>query len=94
MNPALSNQVGTRHRAAIGITEETDCLSLVVSEETGMISVAAFSEVERGVTIERVDQRISEHFGVSPQTMPDSAPHHVPQRKEDSVETIGGRSGE
>jgi diadenylate cyclase len=44
MNPAVSSNFGTRHRAAIGITEETDCLSLVVSEETGRISVAAFGE--------------------------------------------------
>jgi diadenylate cyclase len=94
VNPAFSNQVGTRHRAGIGITEETDCLSLIVSEETGSISIAAFSEIERGVTIDRVDQRINEHFGVSPKHMPDWTPHNLPQRKkEDIVETTGGRSG-
>jgi diadenylate cyclase len=94
VNPAFSNQVGTRHRAGIGITEETDCLSLIVSEETGTISIAAFSEIERNVTIDRVDQRISEHFGVSPKHMPDWTPHNLPQRKkEDPVETTGGLSG-
>jgi diadenylate cyclase len=94
VNPAVSNQVGTRHRAGIGITEETDCLALIVSEETGMIAIAAFSEIERGVTIERVDQRINEHFGVSSKTMPGWTPHDVPQRKEeDTAQTTGGRSG-
>src|SRR5207244_11248390 len=44
-NPALSQQLGTRHRAAIGITEETDCFSIVVSEETGRISVAVAGEL-------------------------------------------------
>ena len=57
--------MGTRHRAGIGITEETDCLSLVVSEETGAISVAAFGHLEKDISIERVDTRIYEHFGVS-----------------------------
>jgi diadenylate cyclase len=63
LNPALSGQLGTRHRAAIGITEETDCLSLIVSEETGRISVAAHGEVELGLTLRELDERISEHFG-------------------------------
>ncbi len=49
VNPALSAELGTRHRAALGITEETDCLALVVSEETGAISIAAAGELERGV---------------------------------------------
>src|SRR5262249_15295486 len=53
-NPALSSQLGTRHRAAIGITEETDCLSIVVSEETGRISIAAFGELLQGLTISEV----------------------------------------
>jgi diadenylate cyclase len=62
-NPALSSKLGTRHRAAIGITEETDCLSLVVSEVTGRISVASFGELEQGLSIREVDQRINAHFG-------------------------------
>src|SRR5256885_5600253 len=41
---AVPANLGTRHRAAIGITEESDCLSLVVSEETGDLSVAALGE--------------------------------------------------
>src|SRR5581483_5861595 len=65
VNPAVSTKLGTRHRAAIGITEETDCLALVVSEETGDLSVAAFGDLEREVTIQRVDERISQHFGAS-----------------------------
>ena len=63
MNPVLTTKLGTRHRAAIGITEETDCLSMVVSEETGRISVAAFGEIELDVTLKRAGERIVEHFG-------------------------------
>jgi diadenylate cyclase len=39
-NPELSKEFGTRHRAALGITEETDAVAVVVSEETGAISLA------------------------------------------------------
>ena len=63
-NPATSRKLGTRHRAAIGITEETDCLSLVVSEETGRISVAAYGELFPGLSIQEVVDRINRHFGV------------------------------
>jgi diadenylate cyclase len=63
-NPALSQQLGTRHRAAIGITEETDCLSLVVSEETGRISLAAYGELAPGLQPSEVRERIERHFGV------------------------------
>src|ERR1035441_8626718 len=64
INPALPRQLGTRHRAAIGITEETDCLSLVVSEETGRISVAAFGELSPGLSVNEAVERINRHFGV------------------------------
>ncbi len=63
MNPLLARKLGTRHRAAIGITEEADCLALVVSEETGRISVAAFGELETDVTLPRVSDRLARHFG-------------------------------
>ena len=61
-NPALAQQLGTRHRAAIGITEETDCLSIVVSEETGRISMAAFGELVQGLQISDVLEQIHRHF--------------------------------
>jgi diadenylate cyclase len=63
-NPQLARHLGTRHRAAIGITEETDCLSLVVSEETGLISVASFGELIQGIPLRDVVERINLHFGV------------------------------
>ena len=68
VNPAFSTKTGTRHRAGIGITEETDCLALIVSEETGKISVVAFGDIESGVTIERVEERIRAHFGAERKT--------------------------
>lgn len=70
VNPAVSTKTGTRHRAGIGITEETDCLSLIVSEETGAISIAAFGDIETGVTVEHVEERINQHFGVERRTPP------------------------
>jgi diadenylate cyclase len=62
VKPALARHLGTRHRAAIGVTEETDCLSLVVSEETGRLSVASFGEIELNVSPERLEERITEHL--------------------------------
>jgi diadenylate cyclase len=46
-NPELSKELGTRHRAALGITEETDAVAVVVSEETGAISLAFDGRMER-----------------------------------------------
>jgi len=62
-NPAVARKLGTRHRAAIGITEEADCLALVVSEDTGRMSVAAFGEIEMELTLPRIGERLNKHFG-------------------------------
>ena len=58
MNPVLSNQMGTRHRAAIGITEETDAIAIICSEETGQISLAQAGRIDRGLTIEQLRDRL------------------------------------
>ncbi len=49
-NPMLSKSLGTRHRAAIGITEETDAIAVVVSEETGTISMVTGGKMLRGLS--------------------------------------------
>jgi diadenylate cyclase len=59
MNPVLSTQLGTRHRAAIGITEETDAVAVIISEETGTISMAVAGSIERELTVERLRERLS-----------------------------------
>ncbi|HYW42762.1 MAG TPA: diadenylate cyclase CdaA [Bryobacteraceae bacterium] len=69
-NPAVSGKLGTRHRAAIGITEETDCLSIVVSEETGRVSVASFGELAAIPSMRDLEESINRHFGVEPPTGP------------------------
>ncbi len=53
MNPNLMTTLGTRHRAAIGITEEADCVAVLVSEENGWISIATGGELESNVTLDR-----------------------------------------
>jgi diadenylate cyclase len=59
-DPQLSSQMGTRHRAGIGITEETDAIAVIVSEETGSISIAHRGGIERDLTPEHLRERISE----------------------------------
>ncbi len=59
MNPVLTTQLGTRHRAGIGITEETDAVAVIVSEETGAISLAVSGNMERDLTEERLRERLS-----------------------------------
>ena len=58
MNPVLSTQLGTRHRAGIGITEETDAIAIIVSEETGSISLAVAGTIDRDLTVEQLRNRM------------------------------------
>ena len=48
--------IGTRHRAAIGVTEETDAVVVIVSEETGTISIAMRGELKRHLTHEQLSE--------------------------------------
>jgi diadenylate cyclase len=83
-SPALSRKLGTRHRAAIGITEETDCLSIIVSEETGRISMASFGDIAQGLSPNELLERINRHFEVKrPTTMQiDEFPADIPLAQE------------
>ena len=62
VNPRLSKGLGTRHRAAIGVTEETDAVALVVSEETGSISFATDGQLERFLDADGLRRRLHETF--------------------------------
>ncbi|MFA5604238.1 MAG: diadenylate cyclase CdaA [Bacilli bacterium] len=53
-NLKISKRLGTRHRAALGIAETTDCISIVCSEETGRVSIAVSSELRYNLTIDEV----------------------------------------
>ena len=59
-NMMLSKDLGTRHRAGVGVSEVTDSLTIICSEETGSVSVAAGGELERNVTIEQLKQRLGD----------------------------------
>jgi len=58
VNPKLSKDLGSRHRAAIGLTEENDSVAIVVSEETGTISMVADGQIERGLDIDLLRARL------------------------------------
>ena len=72
MNPLLSTQLGTRHRAGIGITEETDAIAVIVSEETGAISLALGGKIERDLTVEQLRERLGSELRryMAPVTLP------------------------
>jgi len=61
-NEKLSKELGTRHRAGIGITEKTDAVSLMVSEETGAISVAKNGQIQRGLSPEALTAVLTEEL--------------------------------
>jgi diadenylate cyclase len=60
LSPGLSSQLGTRHRAAIGITEESDALVVVVSEQSGALALAHDGVLEGNLSPERLGERLTE----------------------------------
>jgi diadenylate cyclase len=58
VNPRISRELGTRHRAAIGLTEESDAAAIVVSEQTGQIALALDGNIQRGLTPDELRERL------------------------------------
>jgi diadenylate cyclase len=58
VNPKLSKDLGSRHRAAIGLTEENDSIAIVVSEETGTISIVVDGHIDRGLDADQLRARL------------------------------------
>ncbi|PYR83176.1 MAG: TIGR00159 family protein [Acidobacteria bacterium] len=82
VKPRLSKELGTRHRAAIGVTEETDAVAIVVSEETGAISFAHDGEIERYLDPDTLRQRLRNAFerktlATVPRTIAEPAQHRL-----------------
>lgn len=89
MNPVLSTQLGTRHRAGIGVTEETDAIAVIISEETGGISVAIGGKIERDLTVEQLRNRLGEllRHHVRSATLPTPIGHGAPREETDTSRT-------
>ena len=85
LNPAISTQVGTRHRAAMGITEESDAAVVLVSEQTGAISLAVGGAMEFGLTVGQLTDRLAglfRRFHVTPAPSSPDADARVADRVE------------
>jgi diadenylate cyclase len=91
MNPVLSTQMGTRHRAGIGVTEETDAIAVIVSEETGAISLAVGGKIERDLTVEQLRARMGELLSryVSATTLPTPIANGHENREEEESANSG-----
>src|SRR3989475_1417944 len=82
VKPRLSKELGTRHRAAIGVTEETDAAAIIVSEETGAVSFAHDGEMERYLDPDTLRLRLRDAFErkgaiAAPRVVPAPAERHV-----------------
>jgi uncharacterized protein (TIGR00159 family) len=82
LDPRLSKELGTRHRAAIGITEETDAVAVVVSEETGTISVAVGGNIKRDLDGEKLKAILYKLFQLPLSTAFMRVPPHASERGE------------
>jgi DNA integrity scanning protein DisA with diadenylate cyclase activity len=62
-NVELPAHLGMRHRAAIGITEQSDAIAITVSEETGEISIAKEGQIQVNISLDELEKSLKEDFG-------------------------------
>lgn len=67
MSPSISKRLGTRHRAALGIAEESDAIALVVSEESGRISIAVDQQLHYNLTLDEFRMLLNEALNPKPE---------------------------
>ena len=77
VNPVLGTQFGSRHRAAIGLTEESDAVALVVSEETGELSLALDGQIERNLDSDQLRLRLEALLLQTERKMPRRRPRQT-----------------
>ena len=86
LNPLLSRELGTRHRAAIGVTEDTDAVAVVVSEETGLISFVQRGQIKRGLDAPRLRAAILQALEVSAKREQDKEPEKLVETEAETEE--------
>jgi diadenylate cyclase len=86
LNPRLSRDLGTRHRAALGVTEDTDAVAVVVSEESGLISIVQRGEIKRGLDAPKLRAAISQALEVSPKREKVKSPEQQSEADADAEE--------
>jgi diadenylate cyclase len=81
VNPQLSRELGSRHRAAIGVTEDTDALAVVVSEETGVISLVVGGRIRRELDAASLKSALLDVLEVEQAPPPAATTAGVPARE-------------
>lgn len=85
-NLKISKRLGTRHRAALGISEETDCISLIASEETGRLSIAIGGELHYNLTTDEIKLMLLEELRPKKITLEEDEEESIDEENSENIE--------